>query len=345
MIAAECGVSVMAVSYALRNSDQVSANEKARIQRVAEGLGYRPDPLLTHLMQHLRSQRALRGGGNLALLTSLRAPFVDRLLEGAKARAERLGYALDELNVRAYTTPGRVLTRTLLSRGVSGILLAPTDRPTSYAGLVDWSQFAAVAMTYSIVEPHLHRVVTHHFDNAVRTFSLLADRGCSRIGLVMTADMEFRTNHSYTGAYFRVIGTGACEPLPILYLDEAEPERVRRWFSTHKPQAVVVANAGQVHGMLLPAISRRTAERTRFVCLDYDPSIQVAGVDQLFEIIGSSAVDVLVGQIHRSERGVPENPTIAMVEGRWVDLPAAVPSSFCTAERARVAAGSRRNTS
>jgi len=27
-----------------------------------------------------------------------------------------------------------------------------------------------------------------------------------------------------------------------------------------------------------------------------------------------------VGQIHRNEKGLPKNPSIAMVEGRWVDV-------------------------
>jgi hypothetical protein len=45
----------------------------------------------------------------------------------------------------------------------------------------------------------------------------------------------------------------------------------------------------------------------------------VPGIDQLFEIIGSHSVDALVAQIHRNEHGIPENPTISMVEGHWTE--------------------------
>jgi DNA-binding LacI/PurR family transcriptional regulator len=320
MVAAASEVSVMTVSYALRNSPEVSTEERARIQRIADELGYRPDPLLTHLMEHLRSQRTSKFAGNLAVLTNLKAPFVTRLLSGAYARAERLGYHLDEINVREHAQSDRALTRTLTARGISGVMLAPTDKPTTYLKLLDWSKFAAVAMTYSIVEPHVHRVVTHHFDNAVRTFSALEQRGFRRIGIAMTRDMEFRTNHSYTGAYSRMASTGTATALPILYLDETDKRGLQNWFLKNHPQAVVVANAYQVQQFFQPALSARQRRETVFVCLDYDAAANIAGIDQVFEVIGSHAVDTLVAQIHRDERGIPRNPTITMVEGRWVGI-------------------------
>jgi hypothetical protein len=77
-----------------------------------------------------------------------------------------------------------------------------------------------------------------------------------------------------------------------------------------------------VKNILLPAIGEKKAASISFLCLDYEVAAGVSGIDQLFEIIGSSAVDALVAQIHRNEKGLPENPTIAMVEGRWVDVSA-----------------------
>ncbi len=322
MIAAAAHVSVMTVSYALRDSSEVSESERKRIHEIADQLGYRPDPLLTHLMQHLRSQRKLKSGGNLGVLTMLDAQFVRRLLDGAHARATHLGYNLDVIDARASATKSRSLTRTLLARGISGVLLAPTVDPTSYRSLLDWTQFAAIAMTYSVVEPHVHRVVTHHFDNAVRTFALLEERGFRRIGLAMTHDMEFRANHSYSGAYFR---RSPSKILPILFLEDGGTRLVRTWFEKHRPDAVVVANAHQVRDFLRPALGTKIAANTTFVCLDYEKGTEVPGIDQLFETIGSHSVDALVAQIHRNEHGIPENPTIAMVEGHWVDGPGLYP--------------------
>jgi DNA-binding LacI/PurR family transcriptional regulator len=320
MIADAANVSVMTVSYALRDVAEVSPSERQRIQRIAETMGYRPDPLLTHLMQHLRSHRALKTTGNLAVLTSLEAGFVQRLLSGAQQRAERLGYTLDAIDARPFLQRGTSLTRTLLARGVSGVLLAPSADPANYSSLLDWSQFAAVAMTYSIVEPHVDRVVTHHFDNAVRAFNVLQQRGCKRIGMVMTRDMEFRANHSYSGAYFRAVTMHRLKPVPILFVDETDAPAIRRWYAAHRPQAIIVANANQVNHALKPALGAGASKTLQYLCLDYEEAAGVSGIDQLFEIIGSHAIDALVAHIHRNEKGLPEHPTVSMVEGRWVDL-------------------------
>jgi len=319
-IAAAAGVCPMTVSLALRNDRSVSSATCVRIQKLARSLGYRPDPMLTHLMQHLRSSRTTKAGVNLAVLASLNAPFVQRLVDGAAARAARLGYALDRIDLRTFTNKPAALTRMLAARGVAGVLLGPSSDPSDYSSLLDWSKFAAVAMTYSVFEPRVHRVVTHHYDNAVRTFALLDERGFKRIGFVMTRDMEFRSNHSYGGAYFRSGSLSGTKIVPILYLDESTRRDIQLWFDRHKPQAVVVANAGQVGNFLLPALGPRRCAETAFVCLDYEAESKIPGIDQRFEIIGSHAIDALVAQIHRNERGLPENPTSSMVEGHWTEL-------------------------
>jgi LacI family transcriptional regulator len=318
-IARAARVSVMTVSYALRDRPEVSPTERIRIRTLAEKIGYRPDPLLTHLMQHLRSHRRIKSTANLAVLTMLDAPFVRRLIDGANTRAEKLGYQLDRVEVKPALHNPRSLTRTLEARGVAGVLLAPVIDPMSFSGLLDWSRFAAVAMTYSLVEPHVHRVVTHHFDNAMKALGLLQQQGFRRIGLAMTSDMEFRANHSYSAAYYRMTGMAGESPLPLLILDAPNARQIRQWFDQHRPDVVLAANAHQVTRLIAPPLSARCRNRTAFVCLDHEAPHRVSGIDQLFETVGSHAVDALVAQLHRNERGLPTKPTVTMVEGQWFD--------------------------
>ena len=317
-IAAAAKVCPMTVSLALRNDRGVSMETRARIQDLARTMGYRPDPMLTHLMQHLRSHRSTKAGVNLAILSTLDAPFVHRLTNGAMARAARLGYVLDQIALRQFANKPAALTRILVARGVAGVLLAPSAEPMDYSALLDWKKFAAVAMTYSVFQPRVHRVVTHHFDNAVKAFALLEQRGFKRLGLAMTQDMEFRANHSYSGAYFRTGRTGS-QLAPILLLDTMSRHGIQTWFDKFRPQAIVVANAHQVRSDLLPALGPRRCAQTAFVGLDYEKEPGIAGMDQLFETIGSHAIDALVAQIHRNERGLPAHPTISMVEAQWTE--------------------------
>lgn len=308
----------MTVSLALRNDRGVSMETRTRIQDLARSMGYRPDPMLTHLMQHLRSHRHTKAGVNLAILSTLDAPFVHRLTAGAGERAARLGYELDQINLRQFANKSAALTRILMARGVAGVLLAPSAEPMDYSALLDWKKFAAVAMTYSVFQPRVHRVVTHHFDNAVKAFALLDQRGFKRLGLAMTQDMEFRANHSYSGAYFRTAHTGS-QLAPILFLDTMSRHGIQLWFDRFRPQAIVVANAHQVRTDLLPALGAKRCAQTAFVCLDYEKETGIAGMDQLFETVGSHAIDALVAQIHRNERGLPAHPTISMVEAQWTE--------------------------
>lgn len=49
----------------------------------------------------------------------------------------------------------------------------------------------------------------------------------------------------------------------------------------------------------------------------WDESEDVAGVRPGYDRLGGAAVNLLAGQLQHDEFGVPENPTIVQVEGRW----------------------------
>jgi DNA-binding LacI/PurR family transcriptional regulator len=316
-LASAAGVSPTAVSLALRSDPSIPARTRNRIQRIARAHGYRPDPVLTHLMQHLRSSRTTRAVANLAVFAPLQVPFTHRLVAGAEARAARLGYALNRIDLNPFQGQPAALTRILLARGIAGLLLAPSACPSDYSELIDWSKFAAVAMTYSVFAPRVHRVVTHHYDNAVRTFGLLQERGCTRIGLAMAHDLEIRANHSYSGAYARIAATAGGLIAPILFVDTASRREIQEWFDSFQPDAIVVANSVDVRECLLPALGLRRCIKTAFASLDDEVNSEIAGIDQLFETVGSHAVDALVTQLHCNEFGLPAHPTIGMVEGQW----------------------------
>jgi DNA-binding LacI/PurR family transcriptional regulator len=69
-IAEAAGVSVQAVSLALRKHPTVGSGTRARIEALARQLGYTPDPQLTKLMQHLRAGRGKRFTASVCALTT-----------------------------------------------------------------------------------------------------------------------------------------------------------------------------------------------------------------------------------------------------------------------------------
>jgi hypothetical protein len=132
-------------------------------------------------------------------------------------------------------------------------------------------------------------------------------------------------------------GMAGERPLPLLMLDVPNARQIRQWFDQHQPDVVLAANAHQVTRIIAPALSVRDRARMAFVCLDHEAVHRVSGIDQLFETVGSHAVDALVAQLHRNERGLPAKPTVTMVEGQWFDTcglyPFAIPGGPASGKR------------
>ena len=97
-IADVVGCSRMAVSLALRNSPKISPATIARIRKVAEELGYRPNPMVSALMTQLRHGRTVKRPTTIAYVTAYptedgwRQPgLFTEFHTGAKKRAEAQG--------------------------------------------------------------------------------------------------------------------------------------------------------------------------------------------------------------------------------------------------------------
>ena len=147
-IAALAGVSAMTVSRALRNSPRITPEVRAKVHKVAARLGYRPDPEVVKLMNHLRRRSKPTFVASIAALTSLSTdiepPFLRRARENAQARAAELGYALEVFRVDAPEKFNRGLERMLVSRGIEGVLLLQMHAPIRVDRLLDWEKFSAV---------------------------------------------------------------------------------------------------------------------------------------------------------------------------------------------------------
>ncbi len=316
-IAAAAGVSAMAVSYALRGSGHVSAATRARIEREARRLGYQPDPLLTHLMSHVRSRRIRHTQANLGLLAINDDGYTQQLIAGVEHRAAQLGYVIDKIAIELFADNPAGLTRMLQARGITGLLLPPGRVPLSLAGWLDWTQFATVAMSYSITEPRFHRVVPHHFHNATLVLRRLREHGYRRPAFAVDGGVRVRTNHAYSGALAADAATAGTTPLPPFFGNEAL-HGLAGWMREHRPDALIVTGTRMIKGALIPELGAAALARLGLAVMHRDPRQPIAGIDQKIDVLGATAVDLLVAQLHRQERGVPANPVVSMIEGAWV---------------------------
>ncbi len=123
-VAEACGVSMMAVSYALRGRGEVSGELRETILRTARELGYVPS----------RSARRLRGAGSpriAIILPMAGSPAHMRNLQAFDLVCKEQGIEVDlHFHYWHEETERQILTR-MFDEGVNGLILAPAGVGTS----------------------------------------------------------------------------------------------------------------------------------------------------------------------------------------------------------------------
>ncbi len=324
-VADRAGVSRMTVSRALRNEPGIAPATRERVVLAARDLDYRVNPLVSALMADLRGVRKPDHAETLAFLTSPTssrgAPpsfFVRRCLEGAAKRARETGFRVEEFRLRDTRGSGRRLSDILWHRRIRGLLIAPTSE--GRAGLdLDWDRFAAVAIGHSLRHPGLHRVSNRQ----TRSMRLLLDElsalGFRRVGLVMNRLHNERVDRAWSMAFFDYQSAlPSRRRIPPLCPERLTENEFKEWVLRHRPDAVVATHKKHIVpwlrelGLAVPDdIGYATVNRD-------DPGSAHSGIDQNPELIGEAAVEFLAERLYHNQLGLPTNPKILFVEGKWI---------------------------
>ena len=246
MIADEAGVSRMAVSLALRNSPKISVATRHRIHQIAQRLGYRPNPLVSALMTQLRDIRRIPRPTTLAYVTTFPSadgwrrpgPFVD-FYNGAKARAEALGYTLEEWWAAKPGLSEHRFSEILYNRNIHGLLIAPLPAGGSSLKL-EWSRFATATIAFSLASPLIHRASNDQFLSIGMALEELKKLGYKRIGLAITQEEDMRVQHKWS-AGFLVYQQSIEEKqrVPPLLATGTFQAAFSKWYQEYKPDAVL----------------------------------------------------------------------------------------------------------
>jgi DNA-binding LacI/PurR family transcriptional regulator len=238
-------------------------------------------------------------------------------------RAERLGYRLEPLWLRAPGMTHRRFRSILDARGIEGLLCFGSP---NISAEFPWEldHYAIVTVGLSI-NSHLHRVTSHFFNDLSLVLSRLHERGYRRPGLVLSTFEDDRSAHAYTSAYFgwceRVHGSPLL--LPVLRIDRVEERPLLDWMDTNRPDAIVIVHL--YHAIeQFQAILRKNG-------ISMPGDVGVAAVSQFLEgtglsgtqqnqtLIGEWAVELLVSRIMHQDFGIPRIPRIELVESEWVE--------------------------
>ena len=325
-VAAAAGVSAATVSRALGMDPQIPEGTRTRIQKTATKLGYRPDPLLSAFAQQRRGRSPRSEITTLAYVTNfatsdewMRNPFYEPLYKGACDRALRNGYKLEHFWLREPGMTGERLSRILHNRGIAGLIVAPTPAARSRLNM-DWPRFSCVTIGYSLLRPDLHRTTPHHFHAILAASRKLWRLGYTRIGLCLFAGTSPRVDDLWLAGALLTPKHNPSAALKVFLFDDDTRAQIPDWALAERLEVVVSDNPQALHELQRRGI--RAPGEIDFATLNWvknEP--EIAGINQRPAAIGAATIDLVIAQIRRGERGVPEMPVTSMVEGIWVNGP------------------------
>lgn len=331
-IARKAGVSHVTVSRALRDDASISPSRREEIQRIAEEMGYRPDPGLTSLAAYRhRRQRAGTVRGCVALLNAWYEPERLRQLrwfqgcwQGASAAAQKTGYRLEEIHWPP-SQPARRLNQILLTRGIQGLLIPSPQRMEPCASL-DWDRFSVVRLSSASRDIDFHIVTSDGFRAIQMALHRMQERGYRRIGLVLNRDFDAALGGNFYGGFLAAQNHLALAALPPLLVgDDAFPARreetraaLAAWLREHRPDALLASEPW------VPALLAELGLR-----IPGDLAVAGTNVDDLPLIdtgivpdttaIGRIAMETLAAQIALGARAIPAAPCRILVKCTWRD--------------------------
>lgn len=325
-LARELGLSHTTVSDALRGKGRVDPATVDRVKQAARDAGYKRNPLAAAVMSELRRSRGGTFRGVLAALDLFeadRAPhgvFHRELVAGGRSRAAELGFKVEEFVVGTAGMTMPRLDSILQSRAIHGALLLPSWYTPDWSGL-DWTRYAGVYTDYIIDRPALHCVCCNHYRSMISLLTLLLQRGYRRPGIVLERGRDERTHRRFSAAFRSFQESDSrVEVIPMMIAEECRQEEFTAWFRRHKPD-VVLGHFTEVMDWMEQS-GARIPETHGFVSLNVlyqtRPS---AGLDQQPRQLGARAVELLIAQLQRNERGVPDWATTTTIPARWVEGP------------------------
>ncbi len=328
-IADRADVSRMTVSLALRHSSRIRQSTRERIERIAKEMDYRPNPLVSAHMSHLRALKKVRPQAAIGFLARWskeefkeeRHYNVYRMYQGACEKASALGYSVEYHDLFDREIRMKRLNQILLSRGVEGLILAQTGVVPAPED-IEWSRFAIAASQFSHLPFMPHRTMSDVYSMIWTIVSEVWSKGYRKMGLIVRHSVEEVLERRRVSAFLGALNHyQANDGAPFLLFDSLTDGSIEDW--VEKQDIDVLLTEQETYERLLE--SGYTIPQDFGVAMLNFPKRswlerdEFAGYNHNFELVGASLVELVVEQLNLNQRGEPSESKSVLIKGEWRD--------------------------
>ena len=320
------GVSKTTVSLALRDHPRIRLEVRQHIQRVAAEAGYRRNALVANLLAQLRSSRTSVYQSTLGLLCVAEdpseletVPTFRSWIDGCRTRASEQGYGLDQFWLHEPgMTPARLI-KILDARNIRGLAVVGFYAGEEISKKFDpiWRRFAVVALGTRPTWPVIHFVANDQYVTTFRSVRVLTELGYRRLGLCLGSHVDDIVENKFTAAFCAAQKRLSLEQtVPVFDLQPGTRKRFAAWLEHYRPAVILTIHAEVKEWV--NSLGLRVPEDIGLVQLDKsDETNDWTGMQQNSELVGRSAIDMLIGQLHRNESGLPPFQKSMLINSTW----------------------------
>lgn len=325
-VARAAGLSTGGASYALRGHPSIPAATAARVREIAARMGYRPDLRVSSLMATIRRSRPLAQRESLAFVwinTPRRTEnlpvhlqhYVKVISSAARQRAEQLGSGLEEFWLGERGLNPNRLNAILRARGISGVLISPAATHENITIDWDWHTLAPVIIGSTEISPVISRAAHYHFRSVWQTLERLRSENLSRPAAILSESVQSRIHRMQHAAFITHHPDSSIANSAVKFCESGNLRALAPWLKKLQPDSLIVG--WQVNKTTLEQLREMAPKARRIVTLDWHPHGVLPGIDPCNEMIAANAVDIVIAQLHRNERGIASLPTTVLLDGVW----------------------------
>jgi len=327
-LAKKAGVHVSTVSLALNNNPRIPEKTRERILKIAESMGYTPDPALKSLASYRKNSQIDGAKKSIAIVfdqnnTSIfnESEYLPLIQRTATEYLAKLGYNCNVLFKDRDFTGSASLNRLLNSRGIDGVLFAAIFYENSELE-IDYNAYSIVKIHDFPTSLPVDTIMPDHIYSIGNAIRHLTSIGFKRPALAVNHLDEAHTREAISLGFqhgqVHVAPENRLEPFSFARKDRRMlQQEMEHWLLKNQPD--VLLSTWNNFAEVTKETTRKGVCPCEFVSLQQtDGTNQPGYVYNDYAKITKAALDTLIQKVEHYEKGIPEDPCLTFVKSIWV---------------------------